>query len=63
MLALGIYLTTAVKCGKTGYTVPTRTVRACSLLLEAEPAKSKRLMSAEDIAATLALVGEPAARP
>jgi uracil-DNA glycosylase len=36
VLDLGIYLTTAVKCGKTGYAISTDTVRACSVLLEAE---------------------------
>lgn len=33
---LGIYLTTAVKCGKTGYGIKTGTVKQCSLLLEQE---------------------------
>ena len=32
----GVYLTTAVKCGKTGYGVPSDTIRKCSLLLEKE---------------------------
>jgi hypothetical protein len=32
----GIYFTTAVKCGKTGYGVETRTVVECSQILEAE---------------------------
>lgn len=36
VLGLGVYLTTAVKCGKTGYGVATDTVKACSFLLEAE---------------------------
>jgi uracil-DNA glycosylase len=36
VLDLGIYLTTAVKCGKTGYAISTDTVRACSALLEVE---------------------------
>lgn len=36
LLELGVYLTTAVKCGKTGYGVSTGTVRACSALLEVE---------------------------
>jgi uracil-DNA glycosylase len=36
VLDLGVYLTTAVKCGKTEYAVSTETVRACSVLLEAE---------------------------
>ena len=33
---LGVYLTTAVKCAKTGYGIATDTVKACSLLLERE---------------------------
>jgi uracil-DNA glycosylase len=36
LLARGIYLTTAVKCGKVGYAVPTQAIRACSRLLEQE---------------------------
>jgi len=32
----GAYLTTAVKCGKTGYGIKAATIRACSLLLERE---------------------------
>ncbi len=36
ILALGVYLTTAVKCGKTGYGVATNTIKECSLLLEQE---------------------------
>ena len=36
MLGLGVYLTTAVKCGKTGSAVPTQTITSCSLLLEEE---------------------------
>ncbi len=36
VLALGVYLTTAVKCGKTGYTIATPTIQACSRLLESE---------------------------
>lgn len=33
---LGVYLTTAVKCGKTGYGIATDTIQRCSLLLEQE---------------------------
>jgi uracil-DNA glycosylase len=33
---LGVYLTTAVKCGKTGYGIKTSTVKECSLILEKE---------------------------
>jgi len=36
LLTLGVYLTTAVKCGKTGYGIATATVQECSHLLEAE---------------------------
>ncbi len=36
ILALGVYLTTAVKCGKTGYGVERATVVECSRLLEQE---------------------------
>ncbi len=36
VVALGVYLTTAIKCGKTGYTVSRRTIEACSVLLEEE---------------------------
>ena len=36
ILNLGVYLTTAVKCGKTGYGIQTSTVKECSLLLERE---------------------------
>jgi uracil-DNA glycosylase len=36
ILDLGVYLTTAVKCGKTGYGIQTATVQACSHLLEKE---------------------------
>lgn len=34
ILGLGVYLTTAVKCGKTGYRLKTSTIKECSLLLE-----------------------------
>jgi uracil-DNA glycosylase len=36
ILNLGVYLTTAVKCGKTGYGIKTGTVKECSLILEKE---------------------------
>jgi uracil-DNA glycosylase len=36
LAALGVYLTTAVKCAKTGYGVERATVEACSRLLESE---------------------------
>ncbi|NLE77652.1 MAG: uracil-DNA glycosylase [Chloroflexi bacterium] len=38
ILRLGVYLTTAVKCGKTGYGVASATVQECSRLLEQEVA-------------------------
>jgi hypothetical protein len=33
---LGVYLTTAVKCGKTGYGIKAATIKECSYLLERE---------------------------
>ena len=36
ILRLGVYLTTAVKCGKKAYAIQNETVDACSLLLEEE---------------------------
>jgi uracil-DNA glycosylase len=36
ILDLGVYLTAAVKCGKTGYGIQTRTIKECSRLLEQE---------------------------
>jgi len=36
ILDLGVYLTTAVKCGKTGYGISTATIKQCSHLLEQE---------------------------
>jgi hypothetical protein len=36
ILELGVYLTTAVKCGKTGYGIKAGTIRECSLILEKE---------------------------
>jgi hypothetical protein len=36
LLVMGIYLTTAVKCGKTGYGISTQTIQNCSRLLEQE---------------------------
>ena len=38
ILNLGVYLTTAVKCGKTGYGIKTGTIKECSLILEKEVA-------------------------
>jgi uracil-DNA glycosylase len=36
ILGLGVYLTSAVKCGKTGYGIETKTIEECSLILERE---------------------------
>lgn len=36
ILDLGVYLTTAVKCGKTRYGIETGTIRECSCILEKE---------------------------
>jgi uracil-DNA glycosylase len=36
ILGLGVYLTAAVKCGKTGYGIATATIQHCSYLLEKE---------------------------
>ncbi|PJH76611.1 MAG: uracil-DNA glycosylase [Anaerolineae bacterium CG_4_9_14_0_8_um_filter_58_9] len=36
ILDLGVYLTTAVKCGKTGYGIATATIQNCSYMLEKE---------------------------
>jgi uracil-DNA glycosylase len=36
ILAMGVYLTTAIKCGKTGYGIATDTIQHCSHLLEKE---------------------------
>lgn len=36
ILDLGIYITTAIKCGKTQYAISTETIKSCSYLLEKE---------------------------
>jgi uracil-DNA glycosylase len=36
ILDLGVYMTTAVKCGKVGYAIKAAPIRECSLLLERE---------------------------
>ena len=36
ILGLGVYLTTAVKCGKTGYGIQAATIEECSRILERE---------------------------
>ena len=53
ILDLGVYLTTAVKCGKTGYGIKAGTIKECSLLLEKELAlfpKLKVFMLMGDVA-------------
>jgi uracil-DNA glycosylase len=53
LLARGIYFTTAVKCGKTGYEVAPATIERCSGLLERELAlfpNLKALMLMGDVA-------------
>ena len=36
LLDMGVYITTAVKCGKTGYGIKAATITECSLILERE---------------------------
>ncbi|MBN2180294.1 MAG: uracil-DNA glycosylase [Sedimentisphaerales bacterium] len=36
ILDMGIYVTTAIKCGKTGYGIKTDTIKECSFILEKE---------------------------
>jgi hypothetical protein len=43
LLDHGIFLTTAVKCAKTGYTIQTATIQQCSQLLEQELASFPNL--------------------
>ncbi|HJX38189.1 MAG TPA: uracil-DNA glycosylase [Anaerolineae bacterium] len=43
VLDLGVYMTTAVKCGKTTYGIKTGTIKQCSLLLEQELALFPRV--------------------
>ena len=53
ILALGVYLTTAVKCGKTGYGIQASTIEECSRILEEELAlfpDAKVLMLMGDVA-------------
>jgi len=53
ILDRGVYLTTAVKCAKTGYGIETGTVKQCSLLMEKELAlfpKVQALMLMGDVA-------------
>jgi uracil-DNA glycosylase len=53
ILHLGVYLTTAVKCGKTGYAIKAGTIRECSRILAQELAlfpNMKVLMLMGDVA-------------
>ena len=53
LLNLGVYFTTAVKCGKTGYGVKTGTIKECSLILAQELAlfpNAQALMLMGDVA-------------
>ena len=53
ILDLGVYLTTAVKCGKTSYAIQTSTIKECSRILEQELAlfpNVKALMLMGDVA-------------
>ena len=53
IVALGVYLTAAVKCAKTGYGIQTDTVKTCSLLLEQELAlfpNAKAMLLMGDVA-------------
>ena len=53
IVALGVYLTAAVKCAQTGYVIQTDTVKTCSLLLEQELAlfpNAKAMLLMGDVA-------------
>jgi uracil-DNA glycosylase len=53
LVDMGVYFTTAVKCGKTGYGIAADTIGACSLLLERELAlfpSARVLMLMGDVA-------------
>ena len=53
ILSLGVYLTTAVKCGKTGYGIRAATIKECSFILEKELAlfpKVKAFLLMGDVA-------------
>ncbi len=45
ILNLGVYMTSAVKCGKTGYGIKAGTVKECSFILEKEPALFPKVMA------------------
>jgi len=55
LLEAGVYLTTAVKCAKTGYAIGLPTIKACSILLEQELAQFPNLKA-------LLLMGDVAIR-
>ena len=71
ILDLGVYMTTAVKCGKTGYGIKAATIKECSLILERELAlfpNVKALLLMGDVAfkainAIARRAGEPRAIP
>jgi len=53
LIRLGVYFTTAVKCGKTGYGIEANTISECSVILEKELnlfPKAKVLMLMGDVA-------------
>ncbi len=53
ILDLGVYVTTAVKCGKTGYVISLTTIKKCSEILEKEIGlfpNSKALLLMGDVA-------------
>jgi hypothetical protein len=55
IVRLGVYLTTAVKCGKTGYGIKADTIKACSRLLAQELAlfpQVKALLLMGDVASS-----------
>jgi len=67
ILGLGVYMSSAVKCGKTTYGIKTGTIKQCSLLLEQELAlfpRVKALLLMGDVAIrALNYVAQRAARP
>ncbi len=71
LLELGVYLTTAVKCAKTGYAIPKDTVKRCAAILAKELAlfpKVKAILLMGDVAIqamneVARLAGEPRVIP
>jgi uracil-DNA glycosylase len=67
ILDMGVYLTTAVKCGKTGYGIESATIEECSRLLEKELAlfpNVKAFMLMGDVAIRSAnLIAKRAGQP